>query len=717
TRGSETFFNTSTTSNVTVKPLTADIAMTLGSEGKGLWEIIAAFVGDYDFGQTALSGNVAVKLANDKATVVSKIGLSKLTVSAPGVPAVRPLDIAVNLNAEQDLKKTITKVASFSVAGTDGATPFLDLSLDNPISIDASGKEPTANDFAISATLHPLGLDFVAPFAKDAGVSGLAGTVATSLKIGVGGLGKSLSVKGDATLANVMAKVAGSGELAKPITASTTLDIGFVDFKTLTVQSLKTDVGDGSTSLAKVTVGGKMQVPLGLELTDLTVTVADQVDADALLALWKAEESAESASQESAPTSEEPAAEFPDIWVEAAVSVSEVRYGEIIAKDIQTNVVIKDRKATLNNTSLKLNDGSIAITGAADLSDMKALAFNGDADIQNIQFAPLIKTFSPESPFKIGGGLKAFKADFSGTGTAWEQLSKSLLADAEFALDSLTLQQSADSKLTQAVALLLTTVGLNWEDMTFADGNGSLTAKDGTLNINPLQLTAHELRLNSTGSLNMLNWEPDLKFGIAAADGLARRLEKKSIPLRPITGDTRFKSAPDFKVYGPMDPAALTKTVVWEYTKSYAQNALINKISEQSPEAAAIFGGLTDALNNRSKNKGTDGKPANGEKEGGGLGGLIGAGLNALGGQQQNPDAKPPAPTAKDTTAPATAPKEKAPASDASNLLGAGLKIFGAVQQQKEREKADEEAKEKPAEPEEKAPPAPTVNDVLKLFR
>jgi hypothetical protein len=714
TRGSEAFFNTATTSSITVNPLTAKIGTTLSSEGKGLWDTIAELAGDYDFGNSALSGKIEINLANDKATVGSAFDLTKLTVAAPGVPAVRPLDIAVRLSAAHDLKASKTAVESFSVAGKDGEKDFLDLKLQNSISIDSSGDEPKANDFAISATLHPLGLDFVAPFVKDAGVSGLTGSVATALKIDVGGLGKSLTVKGNAKLADVRAKVAGSGELTKAISASTEFDISFADFKTLTVNGLEAAVSAGSSSLASVSVGGKMQVPLGPELTSLTVTVGDPIDADALLALWKVEESAEPTTETPAPEGEAPESEFPDMWVEAAVSVKEVRYREIVAKDIQTQVVIKEKKATLNNTSLKLNDGSITVAGAADLSDMKALAFSGNADIQNIQFSPVIKSLAPDSPFVIGGGIKSFKTDFKGTGTTWDDLCKSLLANADFALDSLTLQQSTDSKMTQAVALLLTTVGLNWEDMTFADGHGKFAAKDGALNIEALEVTAHELRLNTTGNLAMSNWEPDLKFGIAVADGLLRRLEKKHIPLRPIAGEDRFKSAPDFKVYGPMDPTELTKTVVWEYTKSFAQNALINKISEQSPEAAAIFGGLTKALGNRSKADGKDGK----KPSGGGLGGLIGAGLNALGGQEPKEAAKPPA-ASKDGNAPASAtpPKEEPPANDAASLIGAGLKIFGAVQQQKEREKPEEEKlQEKPAAPAEKAP-APSVNDVLKLFR
>jgi hypothetical protein len=697
TRGSETFFNSATTSNVTLDPLTADISTKLSSEGNGLWETIAAFAGDYDFGKSKLAGEIGVKLAEDKADIGASIGISDLTVAAPGVPAVRPLAIGVKLDAQQDIKASITTVNTFKVAGQDGAKPFLDLTLDNPISIDSSGKEPKANDFAISATLHPLGLDFVAPFAKDAGVSGLTGTVATTLKIAVGGLGSALTVKGNAKIADVQAKVAGSGELTKPVTASTTLDIGFADFKTLTVQTLKADVSSGSDALASVTVGGKMQVPLGPELTDLTVTVTDPIDADALLALWKADESAESAS-EAEPTSEETeASEFPDMWVEAAVSVAEVRYREIVAKGIKTNVVIKGRKATLNDTSLKLNEGSITVAGAADLSDMKALIFKGNTTVENIAFAPLIKSFVPDSPFIIGGGVKTFKADFDGKGTAWEDLSKSLLANAEFALDSLTVQQSADSNMTKVVALLLTTVGLNWEDMTFADGHGSFTAKDGIININPLQVTAHELRLDSTGSISMLNWQPDLLFGIAVADGLSRRVAKR-VPLRPIPGDDRFKSAPEFKVYGPMDPGELTKTVVWEYTKSYAQNALINKISEQSPEAAAIFGGLTDAFKNKPK---TDGAAADGEPaKKPGLGGLLGAGLKAYADHEANKDGAPP----KQETTPTPPPKEET--KPGAGLLGAGLSILGGTQEKKE----DEAKKEEPK------PPAKddAVNDAVK---
>ena len=231
------------------------------------------------------------------------------------------------------------------------------------------------------------------------------------------------------------------------------------------------------------------------------------------------------------------------------------------------------------------------------------------------------------------------------------------------------------------------------------------------LNINPLQVTAHELRLNSTGAVSMLNWEPDLKFGIAVADGLSRRLEKKRIPLRPIPGDTRFKSAPDFKVYGPMDPTALTKTVVWEYTKSFAQNALINEISERSPEAAAIFGALTGG-NQGNAEKGEDGQQQNANP----LGGLLN---NVLGGNQtqQTEQQNPPA-----GQQPATPEKEEAPANNAGSLIGTGLKIFGAVQEQKEREKRDEEAQKEPQKeeppPAKKDPLNDAVNGALKnLFR
>jgi hypothetical protein len=711
-RGSETFFTAATSSAIGLKPLTADIKTTLKSEGKGLWETIAAFVGDYDFGDTQLAGDVTVNLADNKAKVGAAIQIDQLTVAAEGIPALRPLAIGLALAALQDLKASTTQVASFKVTGMDGEKPFLDLTLDNPISIDASGKEPKANDFAISATLHPLALDFIAPFTKDAGVSGLGGSVASNLKIGVGGLGKSLTVAGDAKLAKVTAKVDGSGELTKPITAVTTLDIAFADFKTLTVNTLIATVSDGSADLAKVELGGKMQVPLGPELTDLTVTVPDPIDADALLALWKAEESAKSAEETPAPETGEKPAEFPDMWVEAHVSVNEVHYREIVAKDITTHVVIKERKATVNDTRLKLNDGSITIKGAADLADLKALAFKGDAQVENIQFSPIIKSFAPDLPVTIGGGLKSFSADFSGTGTAWEQLSKSLLADAEFALDALTLKQATDGKLTQALALLLTTVGLNWEDMTFADGHGAFNAKEGTLNIAPLQVTAHELRLNSTGSLSMETWEPDLKFGIAVADGLSRRLERKRIPLRPIPGDARFKSAPDFKVYGPMDTKELTKTVVWEYTKSFAQNALINEISERSPEAAAIFGALTGG--NKTTTKEGDGeKPESG---GGALGNLIGVGLNALGGQKQAEKQSDPPAQQPEKQQPAEAEKEAPPpANEATNLINTGLRIFGAVQEQREREKREEEVEEKPAEnaPEEKPAPPPPAKDAV----
>ena len=127
-----------------INPSSAVLEVMLDIAPNSLLNVIGAWYGNLDFGQTAVgySGRLEFTSGQRFATR-GQLRVDNLTVAAPGIPALRPLQVAVQHDLSADLAGKAVAVAQLDVKVSDGSRDVVTVKLDKAMALDL--QDPAAD--------------------------------------------------------------------------------------------------------------------------------------------------------------------------------------------------------------------------------------------------------------------------------------------------------------------------------------------------------------------------------------------------------------------------------------------------------------------------------------------------------------------------------------------------------------------------------------------
>ncbi|OGV83465.1 MAG: hypothetical protein A3K19_10005 [Lentisphaerae bacterium RIFOXYB12_FULL_65_16] len=572
-------------------------------------KIANLFIGDLDYGKTAVSyeGSVEIGKKLSEIRARGKLAVADLTVQGKGLdlPELTPLQIAAEHDVlwQQDGKKL--GIDTFTASIRDATAEIVRARLKAPVVISLAGDKPEAGSIPVEVNVQELKLTQFQPFLAAAGFKRLDGVVNMKTDVEIAQLGK--EIRGTHTMAikGVSFLMDGTGEL-KPLDVTVALTLATATDGMLTLRQGDVTVAAGGQELLNLGLTGAVDTARKGRKSELNLQARGPIDVAALESCFIPAQAGEKPAPP--PAAKPPPADGakpPPLWVVANADLPAILYRDIAIRDLKATAEYKENRLEIRNTRMRVNDGAVDLAAVVDLADSASPAYNAKVGLENIALKPFLAAFGPKSmPVGVDGGLKRLNATFSGKGTQKDELIRNLLADANFELDTLALSQGSSGWISMLIQqVLLSSFELGWEDLNFGAGGGKVNMKGGVVDITNLDLISNTLRLSTAGRVDGNNqWMPDVAITPAFQGQLASRLQARKIPLT--LTDRKDYAAPDIVIQGP----------IWEKTK-IAKLAVDYgvKIGKVDPNAKLATDGA-DALKDLGKTLKSD-KPA-GEKLG-----------------------------------------------------------------------------------------------------
>jgi hypothetical protein len=178
-----------------VNPSSAVLDLMLDIAPDSLLNVIGTLFGNLDFGQTAVAYSGHVEFTSgERLATRGELQVSNLTVAAPGIPALRPMQVSVQHDLAVDLAgKTIT-LSRLDAKVADGNRDVVDIKLDRAVALDLqnSGSDASAN---ISVRVDRFDLTLLNAFlAERPDVRILSGELNRTVKVSIENGGRQIAL-------------------------------------------------------------------------------------------------------------------------------------------------------------------------------------------------------------------------------------------------------------------------------------------------------------------------------------------------------------------------------------------------------------------------------------------------------------------------------------------------------------------------------------------
>lgn len=611
-------------------------------------EVLSLFGGQYGigFGQTRLSAGYDLRIA-DQAQTIQTSGTFKadqFSIVQDQI-ATPPLDLSLSNDVTVDLNRSSLTLNALKFEALQGGQPRLAASLSQPMRIQWEKGLAGLQDSTFELTLTDLNFQ---EWQTLLGPEVRAGTLAGTLGLEVRGAGSEIGL----TLASQLSGLTGEFGSAKvkdfgaSLAVAAVLTNQVVNFRQASLTLQPTDLAENRIEMTgEVDARNLEQIGGHLKLT------AGVLDATPLL-VWFEETSEEAAPGTPAPEAEPAPGEplvlpLKNFVAEAAVARLHAR--EIIVTNFQTRVLLDGGKMVIDPLSLVLNGAPASGTVRLDMG-VADWAYDIQLDARDVPLAPLVNSFQPERKGVVGGTLSA-TGQIQGAGFTGEGLRKSLQGNFDIGTTNLALKLvDVKNPLIRMVAEVATelpnlirnpagalagivgrlTGGGAGEDSAFLDRLSQppidvITlrggAGDGRLNLESAAMQTPAFRVGTRGTVTLASSLMDSAISLPVQMSLSRPLAAK---LGQLAGNAptnqAFVALPEFFSLGGTltTPTRELKAMVLAQmgaTSAANLSGDTGGVAQQVSGALGILGGLTGSGGGTGETGATNAAP--------GLGGLL----------------------------------------------------------------------------------------------
>ncbi len=209
----------------------------------------------------------------------------------------------------------------------------------------------------------------------------------------------------------------------------------------------------------------------------------------------------------------------PDLVLHGVISVAKVLYKGLETDNFFCKYRLAEGLFTLKSLNAEVAQGLITSEMEANLMQPD-LSYKGNLNIKSLQIAALLSALAPESPADIEGALGT-SLNFNGSGTEWEMIKKTLVADGQFSIINSHIR---NTEITKAIASLLKLQEIN--NLTFKDVAGNFRMLNGNVMLNS-QMAGSELSAKSQGTVG-LDGTLDLPVTMTLSQALTDKLRQRA---------------------------------------------------------------------------------------------------------------------------------------------------------------------------------------------
>jgi uncharacterized protein involved in outer membrane biogenesis len=211
------------------------------------------------------------------------------------------------------------------------------------------------------------------------------------------------------------------------------------------------------------------------------------------------------------------------------IKIAQARYQSLEMRNLTASYTFAEDILQIDDLDVRSAGGKIVGSSRIDLREPEP-AFSGTVKLYSLQAGELAPLLSERLGSWLTGNLNG-AATFSGRGSEWQQLSKTLTGEAEYVVRN---GQLRESPITAAVAEVLQLPELR--AFSFENFTGTLRVEKGEVQLNSI-FAGPEIRAETTGSIS-LEGQMNLPVVLHLSGQLAAKI-------KGVTGLTRYLTTAD----------------------------------------------------------------------------------------------------------------------------------------------------------------------------
>ena len=614
------------TGRLNSRSLEGDLALDVKDIAAPLLEVSSRFLGmDLYFGSTRFGSTLALEIGNKGNDLAFKGEFTgdDITVESNqlGLQALRPLNLSVLYGGKFLIDSNAINMDKLLFYVDDQNARVISAELEEPATMKVmpQASSSTSAPAVINFDIDELHLDLVEPLIPEGmNLDVSNGRLNTKMNISITDLISQVLCVGSIELGQVTIPPKPDVEEQIDTTLFTQIefDIGYSSDGMIRIDKCTSSLNEKGEPLVRMAVKGDLDAtmsgkPSTLSITSLVpiqakrlqeisegLTKADNnndqseegVDesstAPSKSAVGNEKDEAEVADDHSEIDSVEPVqSEMPKLDGELNVDIPEVHYDQVIISGFKPTIQIRNDNATIDPFTFRVNEGSARLGISCDYTDSSAPLSAGEIELNHIDLQPIAKSVTPEYGHYASGTLKNVNSSFETIGASFDDILKSLKANASCELININLAQSLENY--SAVITLLSGGIVKASDLVFDVVRIEGTMVDSVLDLADLSFHNPNLRILSNGELKFDgHWVGEVGLTPGYAGELAKLAEKNNLSLEKGEDDYYYTDKIPLKI----DTSKNAKTLIKEWLPSLADKLI--DLDELGPEGKAIKDGV-----------------------------------------------------------------------------------------------------------------------------
>jgi len=259
-----------------------------------------------------------------------------------------------------------------------------------------------------------------------------------------------------------------------------------------------------------------------MKAPDIELNIAsDSLNLDNLIAIMGG---LPAAGKKSAPKKEKQAAAGmalpPDLLMHGRMDIKQTIYKQLSLHNLSLRYSIKKGILSVQDLTAETAGGKVVSNAEIDLTTPSP-SYKGRISAQDLQADKLRAGLFPKAADRINGELES-AVSFSGSGTAWSEVSKTLAAEGNYALSRAMIR---NTEITKAAADFLGLPQIN--DLALEDMSGTVHLDKGKAVIDT-GLTGKDIQVKTQGSIG-LDGSLNLPLTIRLSKALSEKIKNRSI--------------------------------------------------------------------------------------------------------------------------------------------------------------------------------------------
>ncbi len=309
---------------------------------------------------------------------------------------------------------------------------------------------------------------------------------------------------------------------------------------------------------------------------DVTVNLdSNELDANKLLALLnvapetKGGAIEEKASSPGGKNKGTPVQLPPKLKAHGLIQVAKLLYKDLVFNDLRLKYRLVNGIFFIDQLSAKTADGYINSKAQADITKAQ-IPFKGYLLIQGIDLPKMLQSLKSPMSGKLSGIFNG-RFDFSGTGSQWDYLQKSLDVEGNYLL------KDGEIKGIKVLSVIADLIGLpSLRNVDFKNLDGTIHVEKGLVRIKSV-MTGRKISARAKGTVG-LDGALNLPLTLVLSQDLSKKLEKKSSIAKYLTNKAG-KTELSLKLTGTINrprPAIDTSMV-----KERVKQKITNKVEKE----------------------------------------------------------------------------------------------------------------------------------------